>query len=309
MSTRTDPAAERPARRLPPHAARGDGVARRMGRRPARATRREAEHGISHLLEHMAFKGTERRSASDIAEEIEAVGGELNAATSLETTAYFARVLKGDVGLALDILADILQIPRYAAGRAGARARGDPAGDRRHPRQPRRDRLRAAAGRGLPGPGDRPAHPRHRRERQELRRRATCARSSRPTTAPARMVLSAAGNVDHAELVRHAEAQFGGLNGGDGESIRAGALRRRHAHLGQAVRAEPSRHGVRRAVLSRAGVLHRPGVLGAVRRGNVVAAVPGGAGAPRPLLRDLFELLGAGRYGPVRRSTRRPGRR
>ena len=55
-----------------------------------------------------------RRSASDIAEEIEAVGGELNAATSLETTAYYARVLKADVGLALDILADILQIPRYA---------------------------------------------------------------------------------------------------------------------------------------------------------------------------------------------------
>jgi predicted Zn-dependent peptidase len=75
---------------------------------------REAEHGISHLLEHMAFKGTERRSASDIAEEIEAVGGELNAATSLETTAYFARTLKADIGIALDILADILQIPRYA---------------------------------------------------------------------------------------------------------------------------------------------------------------------------------------------------
>src|SRR5262245_39712225 len=73
-----------------------------------------AEHGSAHLLEHMAFKGTERRSASDIAEEIEAVGGELNAATSLETTAYFARVLKADIGLALDILADILQIPRYA---------------------------------------------------------------------------------------------------------------------------------------------------------------------------------------------------
>ena len=73
-----------------------------------------AENGVSHLLEHMAFKGTERRSASDIAEEIEAVGGELNAATSLETTAYFARILKADVGIALDILADILQIPRYA---------------------------------------------------------------------------------------------------------------------------------------------------------------------------------------------------
>src|SRR5436190_22143620 len=75
---------------------------------------RQTEHGISHLLEHMAFKGTERRSASDIAEEIEAVGGELNAATSLETTAYYARVLEADVGLALDILADILHIPRYA---------------------------------------------------------------------------------------------------------------------------------------------------------------------------------------------------
>src|SRR5215470_1653103 len=70
---------------------------------------RIAEHGISHLLEHMAFKGTERRSASGIAEEIEAVGGELNAATSLETTAYFARVLEGDEAVALDILADILQ--------------------------------------------------------------------------------------------------------------------------------------------------------------------------------------------------------
>ncbi len=75
---------------------------------------REAEHGISHLLEHMAFKGTEQRSARDIAEQIEAVGGELNAATSLETTVYYARVLEPDMGLALDILADILQIPRYA---------------------------------------------------------------------------------------------------------------------------------------------------------------------------------------------------
>ena len=75
---------------------------------------REDEHGISHLMEHMAFKGTERRSASDIAEEIEAVGGELNAATSLETTAYYARILKADVAVAIDILADILQRPRYA---------------------------------------------------------------------------------------------------------------------------------------------------------------------------------------------------
>ncbi len=73
----------------------------------------EAEHGISHFLEHMAFKGTARRSARQIAEEIEAVGGDLNAATGVEMTAYYARVLKADVGLALDVLADILSNPSF----------------------------------------------------------------------------------------------------------------------------------------------------------------------------------------------------
>ena len=72
-------------------------------------TEREEEHGLAHLLEHMAFKGTRTRTAVDIAEEIEAVGGELNAATSIETTTYYARVLKNDVPLAFDILGDILQ--------------------------------------------------------------------------------------------------------------------------------------------------------------------------------------------------------
>ena len=66
------------------------------------------EHGLSHFLEHMAFKGTRRRSARDIAEEIEMAGGDLNAATSVEQTAYYARVLAQDAPLALDILADIL---------------------------------------------------------------------------------------------------------------------------------------------------------------------------------------------------------
>ena len=68
-----------------------------------------AVNGVAHFLEHMAFKGTERRSALAIAEEIEAVGGHLNAYTSRESTAYYAKVLKEDVPLALDILADILQ--------------------------------------------------------------------------------------------------------------------------------------------------------------------------------------------------------
>ena len=65
------------------------------------------ENGIAHFLEHMAFKGTKRRSAREIAEEIENSGGEINAATGMETTTYYARVLKDDWHQALDILADI----------------------------------------------------------------------------------------------------------------------------------------------------------------------------------------------------------
>jgi predicted Zn-dependent peptidase len=74
---------------------------------------RPDEHGISHLLEHMAFKGTAKRTARQIAETIEAVGGDLNAATSVESTGYFARVLKADVALALDVLSDILSQPTF----------------------------------------------------------------------------------------------------------------------------------------------------------------------------------------------------
>ena len=68
-----------------------------------------ANNGVAHMLEHMAFKGTESRSAQDIAVEIESVGGHLNAYTSREHTAYFVRILKEDLPLSIDILADILQ--------------------------------------------------------------------------------------------------------------------------------------------------------------------------------------------------------
>ena len=68
-----------------------------------------SQNGISHMLEHMAFKGTQRRSARDIAEEIETVGGHLNAHTTHEATAYHARIMSADAELAVDILADILQ--------------------------------------------------------------------------------------------------------------------------------------------------------------------------------------------------------
>jgi predicted Zn-dependent peptidase len=66
-------------------------------------------NGVSHLLEHMAFKGTHRRSALAIAEEIEAVGGHINAYTTRESTAYYVRILKEDVTLGVDLIADILQ--------------------------------------------------------------------------------------------------------------------------------------------------------------------------------------------------------
>ncbi|MCI4677779.1 insulinase family protein [Rhodoblastus acidophilus] len=76
----------------------------------------EAEQGLSHLLEHMAFKGTRRRGARAIVEAIESAGGDLNAATGVESTAYYARVLREDCGLALDVLADILTESLFDAG-------------------------------------------------------------------------------------------------------------------------------------------------------------------------------------------------
>jgi len=74
---------------------------------------RDDEHGMAHLLEHMAFKGTNKRSAFQIASEIENVGGEINAATSVETTAFYARVLADDLPLGLDLLADILTESKF----------------------------------------------------------------------------------------------------------------------------------------------------------------------------------------------------
>ena len=66
-------------------------------------------NGVSHLLEHMAFKGTTQRSAKDIVEEIENVGGQLNAFTAREVTAFQATLLKDKIGIAIDIIGDILQ--------------------------------------------------------------------------------------------------------------------------------------------------------------------------------------------------------
>jgi predicted Zn-dependent peptidase len=174
------------------------------------------QNGISHLLEHMAFKGTARRTARAIAEEVEQVGGELNAATSLESTAYFSRVLKGDEGVALDILADILQHSSYAEPEL-AREREvilqEIAGIKDSPDELAYELVQDAAftdqpvGRpviGTPksvggfGAGE---------LRDFLGQQYVASR----------MVLSAAGAIAHDELVRHAQALFGSLNGGRGQ--------------------------------------------------------------------------------------------
>ena len=69
--------------------------------------------GVSHFLEHLLFKGTEQRSARQIAESVEAVGGEMNAFTTKEYTAFYTRVLDEDLELSLDILCDIMSAPAF----------------------------------------------------------------------------------------------------------------------------------------------------------------------------------------------------
>ncbi len=169
-----------------------------------------AENGISHFLEHMAFKGTARRSARDIAEEIEQVGGELNAATGLETTSYFARVLKADVGLALNIIADILLEPKYSMGEL-ERERDvilqEIAATRDSPDEIAYDLLADVA------------YPKQSLGRAILGTAETVGNFSvtdlrgflKSHYHAANLIVAAVGHVDHAAVVRHAEALFGGL--------------------------------------------------------------------------------------------------
>ncbi len=72
-----------------------------------------AHNGVAHMVEHMVFNGTPSRSAKDIVEQIESVGGQMNAYTSRELTAYYIHLLKEDVALALDVLSDMLQRPAF----------------------------------------------------------------------------------------------------------------------------------------------------------------------------------------------------
>ena len=178
----------------------------------AAGARHEAdhEHGLSHLLEHMAFKGTRSRSARKIAEEIEEVGGELNAATGLDTTAYYARVLKGDEGVALTLLSDILLNSAFNADELDKEREvilQEIAGAQDDPEDIAYDLLQETA-----FPGQALGRPILGTPASVGRLQARDLTSFLETRYhPGAMVVSAAGTIDHEKLVRHAEALFGGL--------------------------------------------------------------------------------------------------
>jgi predicted Zn-dependent peptidase len=171
---------------------------------------RPEQNGIAHFLEHMAFKGTKRRSALQIAEEIEDVGGYINAYTSREMTAYYARVLKDDVAMALDVIGDIVLNPafdeadieteRHVILQEIGQALDTPDDivfdwlqEVSYPDQ--------SFGRTILGP----------QERVSAFTRADLQGFVGERYAPGQMILAAAGGVDHDAIVAQAEGMFGGL--------------------------------------------------------------------------------------------------
>ena len=234
------------------------------------------EHGVAHFLEHMAFKGTARRSAQDIAEEIEAVGGELNAATGVDSTAYYARVLRQDLGLALDILSDIILTPRFDRTEL-ARERDvilqEIASAQDSPEDMVFDLVQATA---FP---DQPAG----RPILGTVNSVKAFKSAHLKTylsthyqAP-NMVLAAAGAVDHEKLLAEAERLLGSLGTGTAPEPRAGALSRRRVALGEAVRADPFGARLRGAALSPCRLFRRASLRRRARWRHVLAPLPGGA--------------------------------
>jgi predicted Zn-dependent peptidase len=191
------------------------------------------QHGLSHLLEHMAFKGTATRTAQRIAEEIEDIGGELNAATGLDMTAYYARVLKGDDGIALNILADILLNSTYSdedLEKEREVIQQEIAAAQDSPDDLAFDLLHQAAfpdqaiGRPILGTVKSVGAIQSSDLKSFLKERYT----------PEAMVISAAGAINHEKLVRHAEALFGGLT-----RSQSGGERRAHYTGGVAASSKP----------------------------------------------------------------------
>ncbi len=171
---------------------------------------RAEQNGVAHFLEHMAFKGTARRTALQIAESIEDVGGYINAYTSRESTAYYARVLRADVPLALDVIADILRNPAFDEAEI----------------EVERSVILQEIGQALDTPDDvifdwlqeeaYGDHPMGRTILGPAERVRAFGRSDlegfvAQHYGPGNMILAAAGAVDHAALVAEAEKLFGDM--------------------------------------------------------------------------------------------------
>ena len=171
---------------------------------------RAEQNGIAHFLEHMAFKGTTTRSALQIAEAIEDVGGFINAYTSRDTTAYYVRVLENDVDLAFDVISDIVLNPVFDQREIEVE-RGvilqEIGQSLDTPDDVIFDWLQEAAypdqaiGRTILGPA----------ERVSSFGRTDLAGFVAEHYGPGQMILAAAGAVDHDRLVTLAERGFGHL--------------------------------------------------------------------------------------------------
>jgi predicted Zn-dependent peptidase len=179
------------------------------------------QNGIAHFLEHMAFKGTTTRSALQIAEAIEDVGGYINAYTSREVTAYYARVLQADVPLALDVISDIVLNPVFDP-REIEIERGvilqEIGQSLDTPDDVIFDWLQEESYRGQPlgrtilGPS----------EKVSKFNREDLSSFVGEHYAPNQMILAAAGAVDHDQLVRMAETLFGHLKPNVERSVEPG---------------------------------------------------------------------------------------
>jgi predicted Zn-dependent peptidase len=161
----------------------------------------EAMSGASHFLEHLLFKGTHRRTALDISAEIEAVGGETNAFTTKEYTCYYARVLDADLPLAVDVLvdavADSILDPADVETERGVileeiAMHDDEPGDEVHDLFTEAVFGRHPLGRLISGTEGTISPMTRSRINGFYRRRYT----------PPRIVIAAAGNLDHAAVVR-----------------------------------------------------------------------------------------------------------
>ena len=170
-----------------------------------------AQDGMAHFLEHMAFKGTKTRSAFDIVEQIEQVGGDLNAATGLDQTAYYATILKDDLALAVELLWPILSSTRCLTLRRCGRERRVIIQEilALSTDSPEDEVFDLAQERAFPGQAvGRPVMGRietvSKIEFNRISFQQFMERHYRAKT----MVLSAAGNVDHDELCRAGGAAF-----------------------------------------------------------------------------------------------------